>query len=158
MPFASRFSQNGAVMKWYNGDWTEPGLNGRITPIFPAKVSWQQPNTDSFWGPSIHWNSYLDQYVILLNHSCCTPGFTQEGIYVSFNKKLSDPASWTEPDKILDDSGWYPQVIGLGPNGTDRSAGRVARLYIYGHSHWDIVFKRPEEPVDPVTASSAGQF
>jgi hypothetical protein len=145
LPFASRYSQSGAVMKWYNGAWQEPGLTGRITPIFPANVAWQRPNADAFWGPALHWNTYLEQYVMLLNRSCCSPGFPQEGIYVSFGNDLSDPASWTTPDKILDDTGWYPQVIGFG-HGTDREAGRFARLYTYGHSRWEIVFDKPAPP------------
>jgi hypothetical protein len=148
MPFASRYSQNGAVMKFHDGAWTEPGLRGRITPIFPAKVAWQQPNTDAFWGPAIHWNTYLEQYVMLLNHACCSTGFPQEGIYVSFSKNPGDPAAWSKPKKILQDTGWYPQAIGLERNSTDRSAGRIARLYIYGHSRWEIVFRRPDEPPD----------
>jgi hypothetical protein len=151
MPFAARYSQNASVMKWYNGGWTEPGLNGRITPVFPAKVAWQQPDTDAFWGPAVHWNTHLDQYVMLLNRSCCTPGFPQKGIYASFGTAdLSDPSKWSKPKKILDDSGWYPQVMGLGPDGTDRRAGRVARLYISGHSRWEIVFEKPEETPAPV--------
>ncbi|MDE3165683.1 MAG: hypothetical protein KGN36_07755 [Acidobacteriota bacterium] len=143
LPFASRWSPIGAVQKYYQGDWTEPGIGGRTTPVFPAKVSWQQPNTNSFWGPSLHWNTYLESYVMLLNHSCCTPGFPQKGIWASYATDLSKPASWTKPQRILTDTGWYPQVIGLGPQGTDRRAGRIARLYIYGHSRWEIVFEKP---------------
>jgi hypothetical protein len=151
MPFASRFSQNGAAMKWNDGGWNSPGLGGRITPIFPAKVSWQDPNTDAFWGPAVHWNTYLEQYVMLLNHSCCEPGFPQEGIYASFGTNdLSDPSKWSKPRKILQDSGWYPQVIGLGKNSTDRTAGRVARLYISGHSRWEIVFWKPDDPPEQI--------
>jgi hypothetical protein len=150
MPFASRYSQNGAVMKWFAGGWNSPGLNGRITPIFPAKASWQQPNTDAFWGPSVHWNTYLEQYVLLLNHSCCEPGFPQEGIYASYGTNdLSDPSKWSTPTRIMENSGWYPQVLGVGKEGTDRLAGRVARLYISGHSYWNIVFEKPKPPADP---------
>ena len=140
LPFASRWAPVGAARKYYQGEWTEPGLGGRTTPIFPAKVSWQDPNTDSFWGPSLHWNTYLTSYVMLLNRSCCSPGFPQKGIWISYSNNLSDPASWNKPRKLLDDTGWYPQVIGLGDKGTDRRAGRVARLFIYGHSRWEIVF------------------
>jgi hypothetical protein len=116
-----------------------------MTPIFPAKASWMAADTNAFWGPSIHWNTYLDSYVILMNHACCTTGWPQEGIYASFSAKLDDPASWSKPKKVLNDSGWYPQVIGAGPQGTDRQAGRVARLYIAGFSRWEIVFVKPAE-------------
>lgn len=149
LPFASRWSPVGAARRYYQGDWTEPGIGGRGTPVFPAKVSWQKPNTNAFWGPSLHWNTYLESYVMLLNHSCCSPGFPQKGIWASYSTDLSKPESWTKPQKVLDDTGWYPQVIGLGPQGTDRRAGRVARLYIYGHSRWEIVFEKPTPPPPP---------
>jgi hypothetical protein len=145
MPFASRYSPVGAVMKYYQGTWSEPGLKGRVSPIYPAKVSWQRPDSDSFWGPSIHWNTYLEQYVMLLNRSCCSPGFPQKNIYASFSTGLEDPTSWNKPQKILEDTGWYPQVLGQGKDGSDTRAGRVARLYIYGHSRWEIVFEKAKE-------------
>jgi hypothetical protein len=37
----------------------------------------------------------------------------------------------------------YPQVIGLEADGTDKSAGKVARLFFWGQSFWEIVFERP---------------
>jgi hypothetical protein len=146
MPFASRWSPVGAAVKYFEGTWSEPGLRGRTTPIYRARVNWQAANTDSFWGPAIHWNTHLDSFVMLLNRSCCSPGFPQRAIYASFSADLSDPTKWTKPDRILADTGWYPQVIGMGPQGTDKRAGRVARLYIYGHSRWEIVFEKPEPP------------
>jgi hypothetical protein len=149
MPFDSRWSPTGSVQKYYQGEWSEPGLGGRMTPVFPAQVSWQRPDTDSFWGPSLHWNTYLESWVMLLNRSCCSPGFPQQAIWTSFGKDLSKPESWTKPDKILDNTGWYPQVMGFGDRGTDRLAGKVARLYIYGHSRWEVVFEKPEPAPDP---------
>ncbi len=146
MPFASRLAPNGAVWKYYQGGWTEPGVKGRVTPVLPAATSWQDAATNSFWGPSLHWNTYLNSYVMLLNHSCCSSGFPQEGIYASYNPDLSDPGSWSAPARILDDTGWYPQVLGAGPDGTDTVAGRTARLYTYGHSRWQIIFTKPGVP------------
>ncbi|MGQ9919529.1 MAG: hypothetical protein ACUVS7_19205, partial [Bryobacteraceae bacterium] len=84
------------VYKYYNGGWEEPGLGGRLTPIFPAVVPWNRENTDAFWGPSVHWNTALNRYVALMSHACCKPGWPQEGIYISFNPDLSDPAGWTD--------------------------------------------------------------
>jgi hypothetical protein len=149
MPFGSRFSPVGAVSKYYQDTWSEPGVQGRVTPIFPARVSWQRPNANSFWGPAVHWNTYLESYVVLLNLASRTPGFPQDGIYVSFSADLSDPGSWTVPTKILDDTRWYPQVLGFGPQGTDTSAGRVARLYTCGQSRWKIVFEKPAATAPP---------
>ncbi len=149
MPYWSRFDPESAVTKYYAGAWTEPGIGGRVTPIFPARASWMDADADSYWGPSVHWNTYLESFVMLLNRSCCSPGFPQTQIYASFSANLEDPASWTQPDAILDDVGWYPQVLGYGPLGTDRHAGRVARLYIYGHSRWEIVFEKPKPEAVP---------
>ena len=140
MPYADRLSPAGSVMKYYQGGWTQPGMNGTETPIFPAKVEWQKANTNSFWGPSIHWNTYLSSYVALLNHSCCTSGYPQEGIYVSFDADLSNPASWSAPAKFMNNPKWYPQVLGNGANGTDKLAGQNARLYLKGQSTWQISF------------------
>ena len=146
MPFASRYNPMGAVMKYYLGGWTEPGVSGHVTPIFPAKVNWARSNSDSFWGPSVHWNTYLNSFVMLLNHSCCAANFPQEGIYVSFSSDLSNPASWAPPVKILDAPGWYPQILGRSSDGTDSLAGRNPRLYVYGKSQWEIVFDRGHTP------------
>jgi hypothetical protein len=140
MPYESRLFPNGRVQKYYRGAWAEPGMQGREAAIFPATVSWQRANTNSYWGPSIHWNTYLQKYVVLLNHSCCSPGYPQDGIFITYNSDLSNPKGWSAPVRLLSDSGWYPQVIGMDSNGSDQLAGKTARLYIAGKSRWQIVF------------------
>lgn len=140
-----RYNPAGNVWKYFKGAWTQPGLGGRTSPVFPAKVEWQRPDTDSFWGPSLHWNTHLQTYVMLLNRSCCEPGWPQEGIYISYNSDLSNPDGWTEPKQILPHATWYPQVLGLGPGETDTVAGQKARLWIYGHSAHEMEFYAPGE-------------
>jgi hypothetical protein len=138
----------GAVYKYFEGAWDEPGLGGRSTPIFPVNVPWERADTDAFWGPAIHWNTYLESYVMLLNRSCCEPGFPQEGIYISLNPDISDPEGWTTPAPILKSAdfeaslGWYPQVLGMEPGETDTVAGKKARLFLHGTSFWEIEFER----------------
>ena len=79
-------------------------------------------------GPSIHWNTYLEQYVMLLNRAK-DDQFGQEGIYVSFSPTLADPRDWTAPAKIMNGGSWYPQVIGAeAGTGTDRSRGQARAL------------------------------
>jgi hypothetical protein len=146
MAAAARHQPLGSVWKYYNGSWDEAGVGGHVTPIFPARATWQQADTDSFWGPSVHWNTHLQKYVALLNRSCCESGFPQEGIYISFSGDLSDPSAWSEPRKIVKGGWWYPQVLGLGPGETDSLAGRFARLYIYGESAWELEFDSDPEP------------
>lgn len=149
LAFSDRFQPVGNVWKYHNGAWGQAGLRGRSTPVFPATVSWQREDTDSFWGPSVHWNTHLRKFVVLMNRSCCTSGFPQEGIYASFNRDIGDPAGWSAPKKILDDPGWYPQVLGLGRGGTDSLAGDQARLYIYGKSRWRLIFRNRPPPAAP---------
>jgi hypothetical protein len=110
-------------------------------PIFPAKEPWNDDDTevDAFWGPAVHWNVYLEQYVMLLNRAKDT-NWRQEGIYVSFNRRL-DATGWSEPVKILSGGRWYPQVMGIEAGaGTDKVAGRWARFFMAGASEHLIQF------------------
>ena len=146
MAWADRANPVGAVFKYHDGAWTEPGLGGAVAPVFPATTPWGAQNTDSYWGPSIHWNHHIQSFVVLMSRSCCAPRWPQEGIYVAFNQDLSDPAGWSQPERILSardigfSPGWYPQVLGAEYGETDTVAGEVARLYIKGISNWEIVF------------------
>jgi hypothetical protein len=150
MRFADREQPVGKVWKWHAGRWKEPGLGGRATPIFAAAIDWHRADADAFWGPSVHWNSYLQQYVMLLNRAI-DKDWTQEGVYVSYSDDLTRPGRWTGPAKILGGLGkdrWYPQVIGLdtAKRETDKLAGHLARLFVRGESRWQLRFLRPEEP------------
>jgi len=146
MAFDHRSAPVGAVHKYFDGGWTQPGQGGRVQPVFPARVSWQRSDADSFWGPAVHWNTALESYVILMNRACCKPGWPQEGIYASFNADMSNPQGWTSPLRILRDigfePGFYPQVLGMGPGETDTLAGKTARLFIHGRSMWEISFEK----------------
>ena len=147
LPYADRDRPSGKVLKWHNGSWNQPGLGGQVTAIFPGKIDWHRPDADAFWGPSIHWNSHLNQFVMLLNRTQ-DANWTQEGVYVSFNPDLGNPKGWTEPRKILGGlppNQWYPQVVGLdtAKRETDKLAGRRARLFVRGKSSWEIEFLKP---------------
>lgn len=151
MRYEDRDAPKGKVAKRHQGRWDEPGIGGHITPIFPATVDWHRPDADAFWGPSVHWNTHLNAWVMLLNRAK-DKDWTQEGIYVSFNAGLSDPTGWTKPVKILDaavleKSKWYPQVVGTdaAKHETDKLAGKTARLFVAGLSKWEIVFVKANE-------------
>jgi len=131
----------GQVYKYSKGSWDEPGLGGEESPVFAATSSWASENADAFWGPSIHWNTHLSQYVMLMNRSCCGVDWEQEGIYASFSPDLSRPWTWTQPVKIFDGGGWYPMVMGLEEGGTDKLAGRQSRLFMGSDSNWLIEFE-----------------
>ncbi|MEW5978427.1 MAG: hypothetical protein AB1898_21740 [Acidobacteriota bacterium] len=156
LPYAERKSPAGKALKWYRDGWTEPGIGGQVSPILPVKSDWNRVDADAFWGASIHWNTHLNRYVMLLNRAI-DKDWKQEGIYISFNARLDDPSGWTAPHKILDREqivavpemgpGWYPQVIGTDSarRETDKLAGRVARLFVHGKSVWEVVFSAPGE-------------
>ena len=150
----------GKVFKWYNGRWDEPGIGGSVTPIFPVNVDWHLEGVNAFWGPSIHWNTYLNMWVMFLNRAK-DKNWAQEGIYISFNQDLSAPSRWTKPVKLLDageleKSKWYPQVVGTNAakRETDKLAGRTARLFVAGLSKWEIVFRKPGENSNKAENSS----
>lgn len=133
----------GKVMKWHEGSFSEPGLNGQVTPIFPVVGDWYGPNPDAFWGPSIHWNTEIEQYVILMNRAV-DRNWKQSGVYIVCTADLADPEAWSEPQLALEVDGWYPQVIGSDTEKreTDREAGHVARLFIHGKSRHQICFAK----------------
>lgn len=144
MAWADRDKPKGKVWKWHNGDWAEPGIGGHVSPAFHAFIPWERADCDAFWGPSVHWNTHLNQYVMLLNRAS-GKGWVQEGIYISYSRNLADPESWSKPQKFYNGGNWYPQVIGLGEGsgdfkGTDKLAGRVSRFFIRGISEFEIVF------------------
>jgi len=147
MRWADRDAPVGKVTKFYKDGWNEPGLGGRVSAIFPARIDWHQTDADAFWGPSVHWNSYSECFVMLLNRTKDSR-WTQEGVYVSFNRDLANTTGWSEPAKILESQGadrWYPQVLGIDKQKleTDKLAGKVARLFLRGVSRWELVFDAP---------------
>lgn len=169
--WADRDAPQGAVDVWTGHGWSPPDrvpsengeppeegghddedetLEYRLVypvgrPLYETTDSWHDAGrtTDAFWGPSVHWNSHLEQYVMLLNRARDVD-WKQDGIYVAFSPRLDDPSAWSRPVKILDGGGWYPQVIGLEPGrGTDKEAGEVARLFVEGWSRHLVRFVRP---------------
>jgi hypothetical protein len=141
LPWADRDRPAGRVEKFHAGLWLEPGLGGRSTAIFAAARLWDELDADAFWGPSVHWNTELGCYVMLLSRNVGT-SFGNEGSYVAFSSQLEEPSSWSAPEKIADGGGWYPQVIGLeAERGTDTRAGREAWFCVHGVCGHRIVFE-----------------
>jgi hypothetical protein len=155
MAWADRDAPSGKAMVWlHDRTWLPASVvdeGGAVsysyppgTPIHAAADGWHDDTSvDAFWGPAVHWNTYLQQYVMLLNHAV-DPSWMQEGIYVSFAKTLDDPQAWSQPQKVLDGGLWYPQVVGTETGtGTDRTASQRARFYLGGLSDYLIEFIRP---------------
>jgi hypothetical protein len=164
MKYPDRDNPSGKVMKWHQGRWDEPGLWGHVTPVFPAEIDYHRKDGTMFWGPAIHWNTYLNQYVMLLNHAVDTR-LNADGIYISYSARLGDPTGWSKPVMILDrdgihramtgadlsatkmGNGWYPQVIGTGRGQTDKRVGRSGRFFMAGYSTREITFIRVDDKV-----------
>lgn len=157
LPWSERDRPVGKVLKYFDGAWSEPGLEGAATAIFPAMPLWEDAETDGYWGPSLHWNTSLQQYVMLLNRTLGST-WVNEGIYVSFAPTLDDPDRWSEAQKILDGGDWYPQVVGLEHgHGTDRVAGKEAWFFLHGRSSFRIVFETgPSASNGVVSTARAG--
>lgn len=101
MRYADRDHPAGKVWKWRQGEWSEPGLWGHLTPVFPATRDYHRKDGSMFWGPSIHWNTHLGMYVMVLNHAQDTK-LTNDGIFVTFNRDLGNPRGWSKPVLALD--------------------------------------------------------
>ena len=150
MAWADRDAPVGTMMVWQGGAWI-PGTQGSRgweypagTSIVPVSKPWHDADgaVDAFWGPSIHWNTYLERYVMLLNRAK-NESYNNEGIYVSYADVLDDPRAWSAPQKILNGGEWYPQVAGLeAGSGTDKQAGQRARFFMTGRSAHYIEFQR----------------
>jgi hypothetical protein len=154
MAWADRDSPRGRVMVWRGRSWApasvmlRPNDTVRVVypvaaPLFPTTQGWHDDNwvADAFWGPSVHWNTHLGLYVMLLNRTK-DETFKQDGIYISYAPRLDDPRLWSSPAKIMDGGKWYPQVIGLEQDGTDKQAGELARFFMSGSSSHFIRFIR----------------
>jgi hypothetical protein len=153
MPWADRDAPAGRIAVLQDGVWlpaqgSDAGSGPEWeypagTPLVPVSNPWHDGDyaVDAFWGASIHWNTYLERYVMLLNRAK-NENFDNEGIYISYSAELGDPRAWSTPRKLMNGGGWYPQVAGLETGGTDREAGQRARFFLTGRSTSYIEFMR----------------
>lgn len=154
LAWADRDAPRGKIMVWSDRAWVpatsfvtpfgERWAYPAAVPLFPTFESWHDgdPGVDAFWGPSVHWNTYLNMYVMLLNRAK-NVDYYQEGIYISYAPALGDPRRWSKPQKILNGGKWYPQVLGLEDgSGTDKVAGEWARFIMLGSSRHFIRFHK----------------
>lgn len=140
MGVEDRWAPAGRVWKFHAGAWDEPGIRGIADPIFPVERSWNTDRPLAYWGPSVHWNTALQQYVVLMNQAIDSV-WNQGGVYIGFSPDLANPLSWTTPVELMYAEGWYPQVMGSGPGETDSLAGAKARLFVMGRSEWELIFE-----------------
>jgi hypothetical protein len=154
MAWADRDAPAGKMSVWWRKDTWIPTRAVQLakgaayvypsgSPIYPVTDAWHDgPTVDAFWGPSVHWNTYLQQYVMLLNRAR-DASWTQEGIYVAFAPRLNEPSLWSTPQRLMTGGQWYPQVLGTEVGtGTDRLAGERARFFLGGRSEYVIQFSK----------------
>jgi hypothetical protein len=157
MRYADRSQPVGKLAIWDGGKWTPwPDEHGHIAPFVPAAADIHTKNGKIFWGPSIHWNTYLNKYVMVVNQTK-NAAWDTDGQYVLFSDTLSDPRAWSKPVKFMDweqthqsqptvyGHGWYVQIVGIGKGETDKLASQTARLFLDGQSSWQIRFRKPGE-------------
>jgi hypothetical protein len=146
------------AVKWGGETWSEPGIGGTSIAIFhdDAQVSWTSINNNGYWGPSVHWNSDLGKFVVLMSRSV-GGNYESGGIYMTYTATLDDPLTWAMPKLIIStDQGWYPQVIGAaGTQGTDKLAGSQTRYFNQGASSSYIVFTDNAPASSPVRVRTA---
>ncbi len=137
----------GKAWRWFNGSYSQPGMGGRSSALFHVEKDFNHADPDSFWGPAIHYNTYLKKYVMVMPR---TQGgnppllvWPTEGIYMSISNDLSNPRSWSEPVKIAQGGHWYPQFVGINSiqQETDSKVGKWARFFLEGESKYLVQFK-----------------
>jgi hypothetical protein len=155
LAWADRDAPTGKVSVWQDAAWipaqeSSDAVTGEVSweyPIATPLVAPRQPfhdgnsNADVYWGPAVHWNTYLEHYVMLVNRAR-DETFNMDGIYVSYAKQLDDPQGWSQPAKLANGGGWYAQVVGVEADGTDRRAGQRARFFQTGRSEFIVEFSR----------------
>jgi hypothetical protein len=149
MAYADRLNPAGKVFKYFDGNWTSEGVNGKVTPIFAVHTPWETARPDAMWGPSVHYNRELGEFVMLINHACCDVDWPAEGIFISFSGNLDNPKSWTDPDRLLEGGGWYPMAVGIEPGDTDKEAGSVAKFFMGSDSNYELIFRKGQKGVLP---------
>jgi hypothetical protein len=162
----------GKVSRW-DGQQFAAAYDGVGTPI----ASLQIPLTDSggpassptggfHWGPSVSWNTYLQQWVMLMGH---VTGASWKGskIYISFNPHANlsegnNAQQWSKPRLLLDKPGytiWYPSLqptqskADVDARYTCMRLGQTARLFYKAIkpdtsvyiSEYQLRFLKPED-------------
>jgi hypothetical protein len=154
MKFDDRLAPAGRVWKFRAGEWNEPGLGGVADPVFPAQRSWMSQQPLSYWGASVHFNTALGQYVLLMSEAIDAQ-WNQGGPFISFAADITNPTTWTAPQALPWIGGWYPQVVGSGQGESDSLAGSKARLFMMGRSSWEMIFEPgPLQIVDETGATA----
>ena len=111
-------------------------------------MPWNDYRTDAFWGPSIHWNTHLQCYVMLVARTLPEPRLESGGNLHLLRQGSGQPQELERTEKVARPE-WYPQVLGtdVAARETDKLCGRHARLFLHGTSREEIYFLRDGEDI-----------
>ena len=103
----------GSWHKYDNGSFSQPGLGGQDSSL-------TQLDRNAGANPSVHWNSYLDEWVMVW-------GGWDGNVYIASS---TDLIAWSTPRVLATSTftaghAWYPTIIG----DSDTAAGQTAQLY-----------------------------
>ncbi len=113
----------GKALRWDGKAFAAPG-NGIGKPVASLQIPKTEgggpassPTGGFHWGPSVSWNTYLNQWVMLMGH-VTGPSWQGSKIFISFNPNadlsVGDHAQqWSKPQLLLDKPGhiiWYPSL------------------------------------------------
>lgn len=130
----------GRAELWGADGWG-PAEGRRPKPVFGVDLGWRHREPRAFWGPAVHFNADLDAWVMLLNRTERGEGLWKpEGMHVAFSPEVSDPEAWTRPVRLVAGGGWYPQVVGLGPDEGDALMSGEGRFFMEGASEATVRF------------------
>jgi hypothetical protein len=120
---AARHGTVSAWPKYYQGGWTEPGLNGNASPIIPDGV-WYSTHGDAAYG------TYLGKYLLTGN-----TGQLGKGVFLAFSDDglRFDAPSWIQSSDVSakDVLSPYETIVNL--DGTDNGAVGQSFYVYYGY-------------------------
>ncbi len=113
----------GKVTRWDGNGFNAPH-NGTGKPVASLQIPIENgggpassPKAGFHWGPSVSWNTYLQQWVMLMAHAT-GPSWEGGKIYISFNPNADlgegdNSQQWSKPQLLHDKPGyivWYPSL------------------------------------------------
>lgn len=129
----------GSWSKWYNGAWSEPGLGGFDSDIFPNLAS-----------PVVFYNSYLGKFVAL--------GSADSGGFIATATDLGIQ-NWTRPERFDKESRlyWYNWVVDSSTSDT-MTVGQNFRVYSAQAFVNNVVAKYMPVSLDTTSSYYSGTY
>jgi hypothetical protein len=123
IPLADLNDPVGKARRWDGKNFNAPpdGVGHPISslqiPLEEGGGAASSPTGGFHWGPSVSWNTYLNQWVMLMGH-VTGPSWKGSKIFISFNpnpdlSKGDNAQQWTKPKLLIDKKGyivWYPSL------------------------------------------------